>query len=230
MSQCVGTVTAMSSTARSTSSSDDSRGARLDCSIQSYDRDAAGYAARLAKVDVSIYRDWLIEELGAAGRQVIDVGCGGGRDTAAFHQAGFGVLGVDLSKAMLAEARAALPSLRLVLGDARGLPVRSGGAAAVWSMASLVHLDVGGTAAALREFARVTGPGGLIFVAVPWGQASEWRYDHLGGRRWFQYHEFEGFCALVAGAGFELLRAEAAPGIASGRWISVLARTLATGA
>lgn len=80
--------------------------AAIDC----YDRGSVGYHARVAEV----YRS-----LVPAGQRVLEVGCGAGELLAAVRPA-YGV-GVDLSPATLAIARARHPQLRFILSAAEAL-------------------------------------------------------------------------------------------------------------
>jgi trans-aconitate methyltransferase len=56
-----------------------------------------------------------------AGRRVLDLGCGTGRDAAHLHRAGRTVTGADLSEAMLAHARTHHPGPTYVHADLHGL-------------------------------------------------------------------------------------------------------------
>src|SRR5215472_15701174 len=53
------------------------------------------------------------------GERVLDLGCGTGHLTAQIAAAGAEVVGLDLSPAMIDQARQAYPALRFVAGDAR---------------------------------------------------------------------------------------------------------------
>jgi SAM-dependent methyltransferase len=114
--------------------------------------------------------DWL-EGLGtppAGMRVVVDVGCGNGRHMVAARAKGVRCLGVDASGPMLAAAMGRLgEDAPLALGDARALPVRTGAAGAVLSIAVVHHLRSGADrAAAMREVARALAPGGRALVSV----------------------------------------------------------------
>lgn len=113
---------------------------------------------------------------------VVDVGAGTGGLLDRLGAAGHRGVGFELDPAALAHARAAQPRLPLGRSVAEALPIRAGGASAVTMLDVLEHLD--DDVAALRELARVVGPGGLLLVAVP---AYEWAWsDHdvrLGHRR-----------------------------------------------
>jgi SAM-dependent methyltransferase len=86
----------------------------------------SGYRADLAYIhDVghgAIARDAaarLIKELAGLGRTgtVVDVGCGSGILAQAMTEAGFGVIGVDVSEAMLALARTRAPNAEFRIGS-----------------------------------------------------------------------------------------------------------------
>ena len=102
------------------------------------------------------------------GLPVVDVGCGNGRHMVAAQAKGVRCLGVDASGPMLATARARLgEGAPLALGDARALPVRTGAAGAVLSIAVVHHLRrEADRSDAFREVARALAPGGRALVSV----------------------------------------------------------------
>ena len=90
----------------------------------------------------------------------LEIGCGTGIHAAAVRELGWTPVGVDLSAGMLRHARGRLPIAR---ADAERLPVKGHGVDAVVAM--MVHTDMPGYPAVLREVARVLKPGG-VFVHV----------------------------------------------------------------
>lgn len=101
------------------------------------------------------------------GSRVLDVGCGQGRHAHLLAEAGFEVDGVDYSEDLLARARdrGTGPQLRYSRADMRSLPVEwTEQFDAVVSLATSFGFfrDPGDDAAALREFARVLRPGGVL--------------------------------------------------------------------
>lgn len=76
-----------------------------------------------ARRAVRLYLAELGRRAGRRGR-VLDLACGAGRHLRELTEAGVQAVGLDLSGALLAEARLASPGARLVRGDMRRLPFR----------------------------------------------------------------------------------------------------------
>jgi SAM-dependent methyltransferase len=102
------------------------------------------------------------------GRDVVDIGCGGGvlaRDLAA---CGARVVGIEVSEQQLAPAIACDGSgVRYLVGRAQQLPLEDGSVDVAVFMRSLHHVPPGDLILALREARRVLRPGGAVYVAEP---------------------------------------------------------------
>ena len=109
----------------------------------------------------------LVAALGdATGGRVLDVGCGTGDDARELAALGGRVVGLDLSEAMVAEARrrgagSALPT-EFVAGDIRQLDFEDGSFDGVYAKLVLMHCE--DIEASLDELLRVLRPGGRIAV------------------------------------------------------------------
>lgn len=96
------------------------------------------------------------------GELVLDVAAGTGSSTEPLRRAGAVAVACDFSTGMMRVGRAQFPQLPFVAGDATGLPFPDGTFDAVSISFGLRNvIDPG---AALREFARVTRPGGRLVV------------------------------------------------------------------
>lgn len=122
------------------------------------------YARRLVAARNG-YAPWIADVLdyvGAAGLDVLDVGCGQGIDLIGYAQAGAIVTGIDLTPRHVELARRHLEAFGLagevVLGDAEQLPFADASFDRVSSNGVLHHTP--DMAAALREIHRVLRPGG----------------------------------------------------------------------
>ena len=102
----------------------------------------------------------------APGALVLEAGCGPGRFMYWLGAQGHQVVGLDVSAGALGMVREHSPGSRLVLGDARRLPFRSGAFDACLSFGVLEHFAEGPDAA-LAEAHRILAPGGVLVLSVP---------------------------------------------------------------
>jgi SAM-dependent methyltransferase len=115
---------------------------------------------------------------GGAGR-IWDVGCGPGHVTAFLTGLGLNAAGLDLSDAMIAQARKRHPGLEFSTGSMTALPAADGSRSGLVSFYSLIHMiDDADLRLALAEFRRVLADDGLLLLAVHTGQevrhSTEW--------------------------------------------------------
>ncbi|GIE89474.1 demethylmenaquinone methyltransferase / 2-methoxy-6-polyprenyl-1,4-benzoquinol methylase [Actinoplanes regularis] len=96
------------------------------------------------------------------GERVLDVGAGTGISTDELGRSGAFAVGADLSVGMLQAGRRVRPDVPLLAGDALRLPFPDATFDAV--TISFALRNVVDTEAALREFGRVTRPGGRLVV------------------------------------------------------------------
>jgi ubiquinone/menaquinone biosynthesis C-methylase UbiE len=106
---------------------------------------------------------------GPSGKDVVDIGCGGGALVRALTARGARVTGVEISEGQLAPALANDDGsgARYVIGRAQALPLEDGSVDVAVFMRTLHHVPPGDLLDALRETRRVLRPGGVVFVAEP---------------------------------------------------------------
>src|SRR3984893_10207108 len=103
----------------------------------------------------------------APGARILDVPCGYARHAVGLARRGFRVVGVDLSRAMLAEARRRFverPRLTFVRGDMRRIAFRAEFDAVVNLYTSFGYFTPAQNRAVLRRLARALRPGGRILI------------------------------------------------------------------
>lgn len=110
------------------------------------------------------------------GMRVLDVGCGAGRFCALASERGARVSGIDGAAAMIGIASATAPGADLCVGPMERLPWPEATFDAVTGFNSLQFAD--DPVVALREWARVTRPGGAIAICV-WGPHEECELEAL---------------------------------------------------
>jgi ubiquinone/menaquinone biosynthesis C-methylase UbiE len=186
-----------------------------------FDAVALGYDRAMARVLEPFVPDLLAACALGRGHRFLDVGTGTGvvaAAAAATPGAAVRVVGLDVSPAMLARARARVAPVRvaLVTGDAEALPCRDGSFDAAAGHFVLVFLDR--PAAAVAELHRVLRPGGrvaLTALARPEATAYGPVLEALGRRaprarelldRLCSLGEPDRLAGLLAGAGFGEVR------------------------
>ena len=156
------------------------------------------------------------------GAQLADLGCGTGADSARFTEAGYHVVGIDLSYGMLELASKPMPGL-VGQGMLQSLPLRDACMDAIWCSAALLHVPEQATTTVLREFHRVLRLGGRVALvtAVGEGESLEPVPYAPDERRWFVYREAARLRHQLVGAGFRVLFEDTKSG--NREWLSLLA-------
>ena len=129
--------------------------------IRTYDLNVEDY---IRKLEFPLPLKYLIDFTGLlSGKNILDAGCGAGRDSKYFFDNGFELTGVDLSQGML-EAAKRISKASFLLRDIRDTGFLDGYFDGIWCYNALLHLDEGSLNDAIREFSRVLKAGGILFV------------------------------------------------------------------
>ena len=136
-----------------------------DATLAAYDAGAAAYAAEWLGQEPPEDMYALLRTHFTPG-PTADVGCGAGRDTAWLVAHGFDARGFDASDGLLAQARAAHPSLRF---DNATLPALDGVARGVFQNVLcetvIMHLDAAQVGASMRSLLALLRPGGTLYLS-----------------------------------------------------------------
>lgn len=168
--------------------------------VATYETIAEDYQQRRGAINPWILesRDRFMHHL-AAPANILEVGCGPGRDALMLREAGYQVVGLDPTWAMLQLAKQA--EVDLIAGDARSLPIATASVQGVWAQASLLHLSHLEFPLALNEIARVLQPQGIFYFSLKVGAGEQMHADG----RFFAYHQPELVNKALAGVGLKLL-------------------------
>jgi SAM-dependent methyltransferase len=99
-----------------------------------------------------------------------DLGCGPGHVARYLSDQGVDICGIDLSPAMLEQARRLHPGIAFRQGDMLALDVEEAAFAGVVAFYAIVHLSPEALPAAFREIRRVLRPGGTALLAFHVGE------------------------------------------------------------
>jgi len=121
----------------------------------SYERERhRGYHRLVDELELEFVRRY------GTGRDILEAGCGTGLLLAEAARVGRSAIGLDLSRGMLARARAR--GLRVVQGSLTQIPLPDASVDVVYSMKVLAHVPP--IRQAVAELARVTRPGGHLLL------------------------------------------------------------------
>jgi SAM-dependent methyltransferase len=109
-----------------------------------------------------------------AGKDIVDVGCGGGALVRALAERGARPIGLEISAEQLAPALAHDEEnrARYVVGRAQELPFADGSFDGVVFMRALHHVPAADLPRAVTEARRVLRPGGMVYVVEPLAEGS----------------------------------------------------------
>jgi SAM-dependent methyltransferase len=176
----------------------------------SYDRLAAEYSVRIFdELDGKPIDRGLLDEIAArANGPVCDLGCGPGHAARYLSEHGAAVCGMDLSPAMIAEARRLNPDLDFEVADMRSLPFADRSLGAAVALYSLIHFEDGDLSTACKEIARVLIPDGLLLASFHRGSTTT-HLDELWGKVIdldFHFFEPEQIEDVLTASGFAVER------------------------
>jgi SAM-dependent methyltransferase len=134
-------------------------------STAAFSHSAADYAATMAPALLPVAKEVIRRAELRSGETVLDVGTGTG--TAAWLALGEGrrVIGLDAAAGMLDIARREVPQAELIEADFTSIPLDDGWVDVLLAVHALLFAS--DRVAALREWLRVTAPGGRMSLSVP---------------------------------------------------------------
>ena len=165
-----------------------------------YDENAVSFWHGTKDHDVSQnYQKMLSQFPQAQQLDILDFGCGPGRDLSYFKSLGHRPVGLDGSPTFceMAQANSGCPVLHQSFLSME-LPQQSFDA--VFANASLFHVPSPELPRVLRELYSALRAGGILFTSNPRGSAEGW-----SGERYGNYLEFEASESYLQAAGFHIL-------------------------
>lgn len=166
-----------------------------------YNDRAAAFWEGTRDHDVTQNIETLLRHIRSTARaRILDVGCGPGRDLAAFRALGHDPIGLDGSAAFAAMARAH-SGCEVWEQDFLAMDLPAEAFDGIFANASLFHVPREQLPRVLRELQAALKPEGVLFTSNPRGNNEEgWNRGRYGA-----YHDLESWRAFVEAAGFSEL-------------------------
>jgi SAM-dependent methyltransferase len=177
-----------------------------------YDAMAEAYLATFGTSSVRAH--WLDEftrRLTAPGR-ILDLGCGAGEPVArSLRDAGFDVVGVDVSERQIELARQNFPSGTFHHGDMMAIELPPASFDGVAAFYSLNHLPQTEHSRLFRKVEEWLKPDGLFIASLGVRGSGDWRGPWLGVEMYFSHSDPEASLRLIIDAGLSIERSEVMP-------------------
>lgn len=173
--------------------------------IETYEQTADLYNSLYPDVN-KINIDFFIKQL--KGKNILDIGCGSGRDAEYFVSKEFNVIGIDLSDRFIEISTAKVPKAQFVKMDMRNINFPVNSFDGIWSMASLLHIpkiDSQSTIIQLREILKTNG---IIYISVKLGEGEKFikRDRYKGLEKFFAFYTESEISDLLKKCGFEIIK------------------------
>ena len=167
-------------------------------SIDYYERQGSKYFEETIDLDMTEHLQNFLERL-PENAEVLDLGCGSGRDSRYLEEAGCYVTPMDGSPKMcsLAEIYTDLEVLCLTFEEMEFQEVFDG----IWASASLLHVASKDMPRILKKVYDALKPGGVAYMSFQYGEGEEYR----NGRFFCDYTEKTMKKLLQAESDFEIL-------------------------
>ena len=158
--------------------------------------------------DIAAYMQWVHEliALVPAGSAVLDLGCGNGVPVARLlAEAGFAVIGVDISPVQIGRAQASIPAAHFVCMDMTALEFPAQAFAAIVSFYAIIHVPLAEQRALFANIYNWLQPGGYLMATVgadAWtGTEGNW-LDVAGARMYWSHADTPTYQQWLADQGF----------------------------
>ena len=189
--------------------------------LRYYNQNASDFAEGTLTADMSDSRLRFVACLPKKGI-ILDFGCGSGRDTKAFLEAGFRVDAVDGSEELceLASEYTGITVRRMLFSELDACKRYDG----IWACASILHLPKDELAPVIRKMETALKPGGVLYASFKYGT-----FEGMRNGRYFtcfteeKLKEF--WVSVTEMPIFDLwITSDVRPGREEEKWINFLAR------
>ena len=186
-----------------------------------YNQNADAFIEGTKNADMSQQYGFFLKYLPVGGK-LLDLGCGGGRDSAYFSSLGFVVTAVDGSRELCKRVREehGIPALCIQFDDLSFVSEFD----AIWACASLLHVKKTDMPAILMKVSTALKPGGTLYASFKYG--SEERISN--GRFFNDYTQDDLDTLLTAENQLSLLEywitEDVRPDRAGERWLNFIAK------
>ena len=153
-----------------------------------YNKNAKAFAEETAFVDFKETQDKFINIL--QGKRVLDFGCGAGRDSKYFVEAGLDVVAIDGSAELcqIAESYVGIPVQQMLFQELDDRSRYDG----IWACSSILHLTKEELKSVFKKMLDALTDNGIIYTSFKYGE-----FEGERNGRYFTDFTYESFCEFI---------------------------------
>lgn len=192
----------------------------MDDTLNYYNQNAEAFIEGTRNADMSEQYRLFLKHL--SGGKLLDLGCGGGRDSAYFASLGFAVTAADGSEELCRRVRESygIPALCIKFEELSFAEEFDG----VWACASLLHVKKADLPGVLEKVSAALKPGGVLYASFKYGSQER----ICGGRFFNDYTEEDLDTLLTAENQLSLLEyritEDVRPERSGEKWLNLIAK------
>ena len=190
----------------------------IDKNVDYYNRNADSFLEGSINADMSVVRARFLSYVPAGGR-ILDAGCGSGRDSKVFMEAGYDVVSFDASEEMCKRASEYIGrEVKNMRFEEMSFANEFDG---IWACASLLHVSFEELPEIVKKLHEALRTNGALYASFKYGEGTKIR-----GERIFSDFTEESVIPLFENAGFKIVSNEVGtdsrPGREDEKWVNVI--------
>jgi SAM-dependent methyltransferase len=190
----------------------------IDKNVDYYNRNADSFFEGSINADMSVVRARFLSYVPAGGR-ILDAGCGSGRDSKVFMEAGYDVVSFDASEEMCKRASEYIGrEVKNMRFEEMSFANEFDG---IWACASLLHVSFEELPEIVKKLHEALRTNGALYASFKYGEGTKIR-----GERIFSDFTEESVIPLFENAGFKIVSNEVGtdsrPGREDEKWVNVI--------
>ncbi|WP_242832032.1 class I SAM-dependent methyltransferase [Butyrivibrio sp. VCD2006] len=190
----------------------------IDKNVDYYNRNADSFFEGSINADMSVVRARFLSYVPAGGR-ILDAGCGSGRDSKVFMEAGYDVVSFDASEEMCKRASEYIGrEVKNMRFEEMSFANEFDG---IWACASLLHVAFEKLPEIVKKLHEALRTNGAVYASFKYGEGTKIRGDRV-----FSDFTEESVIPLFENAGFKIVSnvvgTDSRPGREDEKWVNVI--------
>lgn len=190
----------------------------IDKNVDYYNRNADSFFEGSINADMSVVRARFLSYVPAGGR-ILDAGCGSGRDSKVFMEAGYDVVSFDASEEMCKKASEYIGrEVKNMRFEEMSFANEFDG---IWACASLLHVAFEKLPEIVKKLHEALRTNGAVYASFKYGEGTKIRGDRV-----FSDFTEESVIPLFENAGFKIVSnvvgTDSRPGREDEKWVNVI--------